>query len=166
MTSVQGNINEKCLYVANDQYQNEYLNLLIMTQTIKLDNQADAIKSLKDKNEKREEHGLYKMFIESIQDLNNNYKLEKTIPILFKLRSDRNDRSYFVNATLDASEIDKRICFFVDKLNNMTTQMKKKFEKQYPQLIDDLKKNIAFSNIQLTDDEEERLNDLWYEYFF
>lgn len=121
------------------------------------------ITQLKEKELKREEKELYITYIKSIQDLNNRFKLEKTITSLATLRGDRNNLSHFLNIALDQNEIDTRLSFLADKINDMPTNIKQKFDKYYPNLINDIiayiQNNIILKKI--SDDDEERINDIW-----
>jgi len=150
------------------QKDNESLKELILLQNNKINEQDNRINDLTNEiailkyaNDKQMEKLLYCKYIMAIQDINAKDKLESKIPILKNLRSHRNDVSHYLLATFTTNEIDQCIFVLLDKLINMPSNIKTKFDKLYPGMIDSLKTEIKQPNIILSNSDEEYINEWW-----
>lgn len=114
-----------------------------------LKNDIDLLKQQNAKLESRvlkmENKELYDKYVIAIQDVNRNEQLEKHVPNLSttknlkKLRNSRVSTCHYLNEEDDDSTmIDDKLSFLYDRINKMPVDIKKKFDKQYPNLISDI----------------------------
>jgi chromosome segregation ATPase len=125
------------------------------TQNVELKQQITELQYV---NNKRSTNTLFKSLRRSIQDINKEYKLEsKNIdPSLHKLRSDRNDNAHYLLENLKNDDKNYRIKILYDKLvdiiNNENSDIFKKFNNRYPDLLKNLTKHLKNNENDFTYD--------------
>ena len=110
----------------------------------------------------------YKKYITAIQDINrlmsleNNYNIKKNLE---KLRIDRNYDSHYIMEDYDDNDLknDKKI-ILVEQINNMPNEIKNKFNKKYPKLLENIIGYIEPNNKIISSKEnEEEVREWWTE---
>jgi len=114
----------------------------------------------------------YKKYITAIQDINRLISLEQIIyknydikKNLEKLRNDRNYDSHYILEDYDDNDLknDKRI-ILVEQINNMPNEIKNKFNKKYPKLLENIIGYIEPNNNLISSEEnEEEIREWWTE---
>jgi DNA repair ATPase RecN len=134
-------------YYTNEEFSNKIKILENDIATLK--NDIDLLKLQTAKLEscvlKMEKKELYDKYVIAIQDVNINKQLEKhvanlsTTKNLKKLRNSRVSTCHYLNEDdYDTTMLDDKLAFLYDKINKMPTDIKNKFDKQYPNLISDI----------------------------
>jgi|LakMenEpi02Apr12_1017379.scaffolds.fasta_scaffold01958_1 uncharacterized protein YoxC len=114
----------------------------------------------------------YKKYITAIQDINRlislenkkyyNYDIKKNLE---KLRNDRNYDSHYILEDNDNDDIknDKRI-ILVEQLDSMPNEIKNRFNKKYPKLLENIIGYIEPNNNTISSKEnEEEVREWWTE---
>ena len=139
-------------------------------------------RELSDANEKIESLGskidniclknAFKKYMIAIQDINSQYQLElcsdkKCAGMLKRLRRNRVNDCHYINNDFDDSEIELRVNLLCNRLKNMDHNIKAKFDKLYPGLIEKLPHIIPISkDIDNSNFDDDVLNDaeIWWEF--
>ena len=132
----------------------------ILKQNININCLYDKINLMETKN-------IYNKFIIAIQDLNSLEKLEtkliKNDKInIIKLKKNRINDCHYINNDDDEDLTNDKIIVLLEKLKNMDDNLKIKFDKKYPNLIDSILHDmIKYNKTLLSHDNLEIINDWW-----
>lgn len=162
----------------NQSQQIEIVSLKQENNALKLDNQKlndkvdklndtvsklnGTIYHLNDKVDKLVEKEEYNNLMIAIQDINRMYLLEQTFKnsSFSNLRKNRNDEFHYILENEPQELKDAKITVLYEKLTNLKDNIRKKMNRQYPNVIRDVLSQIkpiqAISDIHL-----EQANDWW-----
>lgn len=145
----------------------EQLKIELKTHKNKMETQDNLIQQLTIRINDKENAELFKKYIIAIQDINRDEKLEtKLNPTstqnLIKLKTNRISDCHYLDNNYTTTEKNERRTFFLDKVQNIPTAIKAKFDKMYPKLLEDIKIYIAPQPINLTQQQIDEIN-IWWE---
>lgn len=138
-----------------------------------LDKVKNDISFIKDKMAKRELNELFNKFKRAIQDINRIKELEKNIKDkriaqkLKELRNDRNITAHYLYDDDDDEINNYKIYLLFKKLINLNVDIKNKFHKNYPNLIENIIKHISpeIKDVSeydiISEDIKENINEWW-----
>jgi hypothetical protein len=138
-------------------------NIIINNQNIIINELREENKILKNKINKMENNIMHKKYLYAIQDLNSIELLEKKLPCassLIKLKQERINDAHYINDYDNNILIDQKIYVLHEKLINMPTEIKDKFNKRYPNVLNDILK-FTDINVNITSDEYDDINEWW-----
>ena len=108
---------------------------------------------------------VYNSYIMAIQDTNSYQRLELTLPKhkknLNKLRRNRNVSCHYIEEKEDEMLKTNKLYVLYDKLINMDTLLRSKFDKEFPYLIQDLIQYIEPLKTVPSEDELENISYWW-----
>ena len=136
-------------------------------QTLKLKKQETLIDKLNKRLDDKESVELFKKFSIAIQDINHDDSLENKLNYqskqnLIKLKKNRISNCHYLDSDYTISEKNERRTFFLDKVKNIPQEIKAKFDKMYPKLLENIEKYIAPQPAILTQQMTDEIN-LWWE---
>ena len=159
--------------------ENEMLKEKIKSLEDKIIKQDITIQELKDENVQLKEEikelksdindlklkDVYNSYIMAIQDTNSYQRLELTLPKhkknLIKLRRNRNISCHYIEENDDDVLKNNKLYVLHDKLINMDPSLRSKFDKEFPNLIQDLIQYIEPLKTVPTEDELENISYWW-----
>ncbi len=145
----------------------EQLKKQLKEQEIKLEEQESQIKKLTKRLDDRESTELFKKYLIAIQDINHDELLENKLNIvskqnLIRLKTNRISDCHYLDKNYTSVEKNERRTFFLNKIQNIPADIKAKFDKIYPKLLEDIEKYIAPQPSNLTQQSIDEIN-LWWE---
>lgn len=151
------------LKLKNEMLQKEIEELRIENGALKLriKELEDEVENLKTKVNKLERSQFIHKYTIAIQDLNRRKQLEKSIPILKKLRSSRNDSSHYIDDEDTGSLLQEKLNVLSEKIQNMPSEIKKHFDLRYPNLIKDILPHINTGNKSTNESEIDEATYWW-----
>ena len=131
-----------------------------------LNEQETQINKLNKRLDDKESTELFKKYLVAIQDINHEDLLENKLnPVskqnLIKLKKNRISDCHYLDNNYTVIEMNERRTFFLDKIQNIPADIKTKFDKMYPKLLEDIEKYIAPRPIILTQQTIDEIN-LWW----
>ncbi len=133
----------------------EHDNLQIKSENIQL---KSDIHNMKVKDE-------YKLYVKAIQDINRYQQLQSKLKShyknLTKLRYSRNTECHYIDEPEPEDLMRDRMTVLGNKLSNMNTELRSKFDIEFPNLIQDLIKYIEPLKTIPSDDNLEIISYFW-----
>jgi uncharacterized coiled-coil DUF342 family protein len=120
----------------------------IKEQDEKIKEQDKTITKLTKKIDDKENKELFKKYIMAIQDINSLDYIETKINSqskqnLIKLKNNRISECHYLDNTYSQTEINDRRSILLDKIKNMSNEIKQMFDARYPNLLTDIEQFIA-----------------------
>ena len=169
LEKINKQLNDEIEYIKKE---NEELNKIILEQNNKIKEQTININELKNDIKIIKQKEQYKKYITAIQDINRlislenkkyyNYDIKKNLE---KLRNDRNSDNHYILEDNDDDNLinDKRI-ILVEQIDNMPNEIKNRFNKKYPKLLENIIGYIEpNNNIISSTENEEDVREWWTE---
>lgn len=164
-------------FYPNDAPGHQFMIIAVKRENEELKKELDKVKNdisfIKDKMAKREINELFNKFKRAIQDINRIKELEKNIKDkrisqkLKELRSDRNITAHYLYDDDDEEINNYKIYLLFKKLINLNVDIKNKFNKNYPNLIENVIKYISHEIKEvseydiISEDMKENINEWW-----
>lgn len=137
----------------------------IKQQDDNIKQQNITINILKEKINAIETKSLYNKYLMAIQDLNREEELETKLNTvsknLNKLRKNRIGEVHYLNEDMDEWDLVDRKSVLYDKLINMPIEIKQKFDKLYPNVVDSVINHIKSAKTHVTDEYLEEIEEWW-----
>ena len=115
---------------------------------------------------KLESKYLFEKYIIAIQDLNRAEKLETKISswkVLGYLRDDRIDDCHYLNDKDSSILYNDKRQIMEEKVKNMPPNVRKMFDKKYPNLLNDISPHIVSSVVNVSKHNREDIEEWWDE---
>lgn len=146
--------------------ENNILRKRISDLETQVSSQNNAIDILMKDKAKRDEKEKYNKILIAIQDVNSLDWIENKLSGNHKknlntLRADRVSDCHYINVSLDDTDKNNRRTVLHEKLVNMEQNLRRKFDKNYPGLFDELLKYIAPIKNTLTPEIREEIDEWW-----
>jgi len=106
---------------------------------------------------------IFNKYTKAIQDVNRLEQFEKHLnnpKYMIQLREDRVDECHYINDNDTSDEQKKKMNILYEKINNMSNEVKKMFNRRYPNLINNISSMIPYDNtIIMTQNEKDDINE-------
>jgi hypothetical protein len=110
---------------------------------------------------------IFNKYTKAIQDVNRLEQFEKQLNnprYMIQLREDRVDECHYINDNDTSDEQKKKMNILYEKINNMSNEVKKMFNRRYPNLINNISSMIPYDNtVIMTQNEKDDINEWWEE---
>jgi hypothetical protein len=133
----------------------------------KIEEQDKEIKKLTKRLDDKESTELFKKYLIAIQDINHDDLLENKLTFtskqnLIKLKTNRISDCHYLDNNYTNIEKNERRTLFLEKIKNIPSDIKQRFDKMYPKLLEEIEKYIAPQPANLTQQQIDEIN-LWWE---
>ena len=133
----------------------------VATQKVIITSQTNEIVNLTNRLNTRDIKELYSKYIIAFQDINQLDQLENRVPVLKQIRSNRMDQCHYIFDSDSQKEVNNRRTVLLNKIKNMPIGVEQLFNKRYPNFITDIIKYIAPYPVNVSIQDEEKINEWW-----
>jgi chromosome segregation ATPase len=168
LANLENHIEKQNTKIVNLENHIEKQNTEIVNLKNHIEKQNTKIDNLENRIEKIENREKLNKYIIAIQDINRIEKLENIMTTtdknnLIKLRKSRITECHYLDDMDSQSLIDDKRTVLLEKMNMMEPEIKKIFDKKYPNLIENIMVYIAPTKTNVSQIILDEINEWWIE---